>query len=146
MYRLALVITIFILPELVFSQSIHINITGIRSDRGVIILSLYENQEQFKSEQPVYEQKFTKAGMKDSTLFLCIDNLKPGVYAMGVLDDENENGEMDYRRFKLPIEGFGFSNYYLKGFFRPDFDDFSFNLKDNNTYVFVRMKYIKKAE
>jgi uncharacterized protein (DUF2141 family) len=60
-----------------------------------------------------------------------------------VLDDENENGDMDYR-LKRPTEGFGFSNYWHKGLFRPKFEDFRFELAETSKKVLVEMRYIKE--
>jgi uncharacterized protein (DUF2141 family) len=51
-----------------------------------------------------------------------------GKYAVNILHDENENGEID-KGFILPIEGIGFSNFQSIGFSnRPSFSKASFDL------------------
>ena len=35
--------------------------------------------------------------------------IKPGSYAIGVIHDENNNGELDYNFLGIPKEGYGFS-------------------------------------
>ena len=133
------------LLEVIFAQTIRINISGIRSEKGIIVISLFESQKQFKSDQPVLIKNISKDSLKDGILIAQFDNLAPAVYGIVVLDDENENGEMDYR-LKRPTEGFGFSNYYHKGLFRPKFEDFSFKLEEMDVVVDVVMRYIKEAE
>ncbi|PQJ08792.1 hypothetical protein CJD36_022320 [Flavipsychrobacter stenotrophus] len=58
-------------------------------------------------------------------------NLEPGVYGFALLDDENGNGTMDYNMFGMPKEGFGFSDFYLSGLKKPNFDQFKFTLRDH---------------
>ena len=68
-------------------------------------------------------------------------NLKSGIYGIAFLDDENENGEMDYSFF-IPQEGFGFSNYIHSGLQRPDFDEFKFIVsKNKSTSINLVVKY-----
>ena len=69
-----------------------------------------------------------------------IKDLPAGQYAIASLDDENSNGKMDYR-FLLPAEGCGFSNYRHKGIKKPRFDDFDFELTQNNSLIRVEMQY-----
>ena len=140
-----LIFSLFFLVEIAHTQSIRIEISGIRSDKGVMVVSLFENQKQFKSDQPVVIKKFTKEKLKDNTLIVRLNDLTPNAYGIVVLDDENNNGEMDYQLTR-PTEGFGFSNYFHKGLFRPKFDDFSFELKNEDISVDVVMRYIKEAE
>ena len=145
LFRSVLIYNLLLFTGIAYSQSIQVKITGIRSDRGVLLVSLFENQEQFKADQPVIIKKVSKEGVKDSTLIVILNNLKPSTYGIAVLDDENENGDMDYK-FKRPTEGFGFSNYYHRGLFRPKFEEFSIDLKEIITKVEVVMRYIKETE
>lgn len=104
MLRYCIVILIlFVFCEFVHPQSIKTITTGIRSDKGVIIVSLFENQEQFRSDQPALVKNISKEGLKDSRPITRLNTLSPKVYGIAILDDENENGEMDYR-FKRPTE------------------------------------------
>lgn len=139
------IIIFFMYVQMIYGQFVKVEITGIRTDQGILLVSLFENQEQFKSDQPVIIKKVAKAALRDSTLIVEFKNLTPQYYGIAVLDDENENGEMDYR-LKRPTEGFGFSNYWHKGLFRPKFEDFSFELGEKDVVVKVVMRYIKEAE
>ena len=67
--------------------------------------------------------------------------LKPGVYGISVLDDENKDGEMKYNWFGIPKEGYGFSNFYHTGITKPNFKDFDFIVGEKDKIVQVKMKY-----
>ena len=67
--------------------------------------------------------------------------LKPGVYGITILDDENNNGKPEYNFIGLPKEGYGFSNFFLRGINRPQFNDFDFVVGKNDKKVYVKMKY-----
>ncbi|MDI1353782.1 MAG: DUF2141 domain-containing protein [bacterium] len=69
--------------------------------------------------------------MQDGTSKVTFSNLPQGRYAVNILHDENENGEID-KGFILPIEGIGFSNYNSIGLTnRPNFSKASFDLNCN---------------
>ncbi len=51
---------------------------------------------------------------------------------------------MNYSLIGIPIEGFGFSDYYHTGLKRPEFDEFCFVLKNNqNQRILCRIKYMQ---
>jgi uncharacterized protein (DUF2141 family) len=58
--------------------------------------------------------------------------LESGIYGASLLDDENDNGKMDYNLLGIPKEGFGFSNYYHTGFSKPKMQAFQFEVKVGN--------------
>ncbi|MCC6370579.1 MAG: DUF2141 domain-containing protein, partial [Bacteroidia bacterium] len=69
------------------------------------------------------------------------DDLKPGVYGIAILDDENTNEKMDYGWF-LPKEGFGFSDYYHSNMSHPKFESFDFVLKKEAKKVEIKLRYL----
>ena len=129
-------------PQIALSQTMNITVTNIRSTNGKISISIFASEEEFKTEKPSYTQVFDKANVKDKTCTVKID-YKSGTYGLSVYDDENGNGKMDENFLGMPKEGFGLSNYKIKGLSRPAFKDFSFPLKTNeNRAVTVEMKYL----
>jgi uncharacterized protein (DUF2141 family) len=53
-----------------------------------------------------------------------------------VLDDENRNTIM-YYGWIMPKEGFGFWDYFHRGWKTPHFDDFKFYLKSDKQVLIV---------
>lgn len=117
-----------------------VEIVNLRSAKGVVGIGVYTNDDDFKNEKEYILQQFEKAKMLNGKLVVEL-YLPPGTYGLALLDDENENGEMDFS-WMIPQEGFGFSNYTLSGLSRPDFEDFQFIVGPETTKVQVKMKYL----
>ena len=133
---------VILFSQITQSQTMNITITNIRSTKGKLSISVFASAEEFKAGKPSFTRYFEKTNIKDKT---CIINIpfKQGVYGLSVYDDENNNGKMDNNLIGLPKEGFGLSNYKIKGLTSPDFNDFNFQLKANeNTSIMVELKYL----
>lgn len=123
-----------------FAQTLTVNISGIRNNKGALCIGIYTNSRQFETDQPFRRQVVTKERVKDGTIAVIIKDLPAGKYGIAVLDDENNNEKMDYYLL-LPVEGCGFSNYRHTGLIRPRFEDFSFIHMPFEKEIIVNMKY-----
>ncbi|NDP22511.1 MAG: DUF2141 domain-containing protein [Paludibacter sp.] len=113
----------------------------MRNTKGDLCIAIFADQAGFKAEKPILEMKYKKNKMPKGE-FRVIIQIKEGKYGLSVLDDENENGRMNYNILGIPQEGFGFSNYLHKGIKIPAFNDFSFIVEKNNIVeISVTMKY-----
>jgi uncharacterized protein (DUF2141 family) len=124
-----------------FGQTLKINISGIRNSSGTIRLAFYTTSESFDKEEPMFIKIEPKTKLANGALSISYPNLKPGVYGIAILDDENSNQKMDYG-WVLPKEGFGFSDYYHAGMSRPKFENFDFILKNENKTVDIKLRYL----
>ena len=61
----------------------------------------------------MFFRSFDKSRVKDGRMTVEI-SVKCGIYGISVIDDENNNGKMEYNLLGIPKEGFGFSNFNLK--------------------------------
>ncbi|HOK39015.1 MAG: DUF2141 domain-containing protein [Bacteroidales bacterium] len=130
-----------LISSFLLSQNVVIEICGIRTNKGKIRVAVFKSHNDFIKEKPYYECFFDKNYIKKNKNTIKID-LKPGTYGIAVLDDENDNGKMDFTLVGIPQEGFGFSNYYTSGLIRPSFDDFKFVVLQGESNVEVKMRYI----
>ena len=82
-------IAAFYLP--VFSQGsrISIEITNIRSEKGLIRLALYDHKDQFPDD-PSRSYDFPKTRTEEDLLEVILNDIPPGTYAISILDDEDE--------------------------------------------------------
>ncbi len=138
-----LIIVIFLLALVIraFPVELDIEMTGIRNSKGRIRVAVFINEVQFKKEQPQKSIMYDKSNLIDKKIEISICDLRPGIYGIAVLDDENDNGKLDYKLF-IPCEGIGFSCYEHK-LRKPDFSDFSFELKDGlQQRLKIQIKYI----
>ena len=141
MKRVSLLALFLFSTIMLFSQSMVVDISGIRNKDGLIRLAFFVDEEGFKSEKPALVCMLEKKRVLNGNLTVHLDSIPPGLYGIALLDDENKNGKLDYK-FIIPKEGVGFSNYDQHGIHRPVFSDFSFLLKKNVTLrVPIRLKY-----
>jgi uncharacterized protein (DUF2141 family) len=130
-YHFALIVFSLFKP-LELTQNIEVKVTGIRNNKGYIIISVFKDQASFEKEKPFISKKFDKKEMKNDHLIAGF-HLEEGIYGFALLDDENNDAKMEYSFLGIPQEGFGFSNYYHTGFSRPKFE--SFKLQINKQVV-----------
>ncbi len=119
--------------------SIEVKFTNIRNSKGRIQMQIYRSQEAFASENYWKQVHVSKKELKNKTLNYTFSGIPSGTYGIAILDDENENGEMDYKML-LPAEGYGFSDFYHTSWSRPTFSEFKFSLNANKS-VTVKVKY-----
>ena len=124
------------------AQNITVNISGIRAEKGQIVIGVFKDSDTYLKEKPFVNEIFPKKNIKGEAMSVQF-SLEPGVYGLCLLDDENNNGEMEYNFLGMPKEGFGFSDYYHKGIKKPKFDSFKFILnKDQNKKISIKIRYI----
>ncbi len=142
--RKLVVVLIILFVKSVHGQEVPVKfeIDNLRNADGSIIVSVYKDSESFDDGIPDFRQTFSKTeNMKDGT-FQAQILLLPGIYGLVFLDDENDDGEMTNNLLGLPKEGFGFSNYYLSGFKKPKFSDFSFELTEDGKSMKIKLRYL----
>jgi len=123
------------------AQTITIEFTNIRNNKGQFCLGVYTNQKDYANKIAVKKQKVIKSTMKDGKLTTKIEGLSPGTYGIALLDDEDFDRKMDYG-FLLPKEGFAFSDYYHTGMSRPSFEDFDFVLGKEDKTIEMKIRYL----
>jgi uncharacterized protein (DUF2141 family) len=111
--------------------SLTIKVEHLKNSKGVVQFSLYNKDGSIPDEKykKYYKKKIAK--IDHNTAIITFENLPKGKYAVNVLHDENKNGKID-KKFILPKEGIGFSNYESIGFSnRPNFSKASFEFNSN---------------
>lgn len=117
-------------------------IKNLRNSDGSIIVSVYKDAKSFDDGFPEFHQTLSKKENIENGTFRAQISLRPGVYGLVFLDDENGDGAMNNNLLGIPKEGFGFSNFYLSGFKKPKFTEFSFKLTENMETMQVRLRYL----
>lgn len=141
MKRIFFLFLLFFISISAFSQTLIVEISGIRNREGLIRLAFFESEAGFRAEKPAFERMLSKASVQNGNLVVSLDSIPPGTNGIALLDDENNNGKLDYRLI-LPKEGVGFSNYVHHGIRRPVLSDFSFLVKKNVTLrISIRLTY-----
>jgi uncharacterized protein (DUF2141 family) len=124
------------------AQNVEVIITGIRTEKGQIVIGVFKDDESFKKEESFLEKRFVKNGISNEEMRVQF-SLEPGIYGLSLMDDENSNGKMEYNFLGIPKEGFGFSDYYHTGITKPKFDSFKFSInKDQTKKITIRIRYM----
>ncbi len=123
------------------TYSLTVEVNGLQNSKGIVQFALYNKDGTIPDEHYKKCCKILKEKIQNGSSKVTFSNLPIGKYAVNILHDENENGEID-KGFILPIEGVGFSNYQSIGLTnRPNFSKASFELKSDKK-IFVKVIYL----
>ena len=123
------------------ASGVHVSITDLRSDNGVVRACLTARPAAFPkcSKDPNSLKLVVRAGSNADFWF---KDVAPGRYAIAVLHDENDNGKADRAITMIPKEGFGFSRDAKVRFGPPKFDEAAFDVAGGAKEMPIRMRYI----
>lgn len=122
------------------AAKLQVEITGVRNDRGVLLISLYNQEEGFPDNpsRSISKRMLKSAAGKVITEW---SELAAGSHAIAVLHDENSDGKMNTNLIGIPIEGFGFSNNKLGLAGPPSFQRASIELKRGFNKTIIKLRY-----
>jgi uncharacterized protein (DUF2141 family) len=142
-----ILLSVLLSPVILIAQNnLEINIDNIKNNNGNIIIGLYAEDNHFPRNAS--DGKTVKASTNGiSVLF---QNIKPGIYAVSALHDENRNEDLDQNKMGMPKEGFGFSNNAKGVLGPPSFKKAHIELhegmKDTVLSISINMRYMIKRK
>jgi uncharacterized protein (DUF2141 family) len=120
------------------AQSIlEVTVQNIKEKKGSIRVGLFTSEKEFLKKAA--EGKVVKAS--DNEVKVSFEGLKPGTYAVSVIHDENENGELDSNFMGIPKEGFCFGNNAMGSFGPPSFEEAKVVVEKEPVKQVVKLKY-----
>lgn len=146
--RIAGIISVLLLHLGVLAQPtepqenvIHIDIDGLRSDRGEVLCGLFSSAADFpkKPEKALARYKSTISNGHATCQF---ESVPSGTYAVSVFHDENSNGKLDTNFLGIPREGVGASNNAAGHLGPPSFSAAAFQHSGNRTTLKITLKYL----
>ena len=136
---LAAILTSFTLRPASGQAKLEVTVKNIRQAKGTIRVGLFDKEDTFLKKAA--EGKVVKASV--SEVVVIFENVKPGEYALSVIHDENENGQLDSNVIGMPTEGFAFGNNAMGMFGPPSFEKAKLNLEANKAVVqTITLKYL----
>ena len=96
-------------------SSLTVSVNKLRNSNGNVLFALYNTEDAFPDEHYKKYYKIHRGKIENGSSLVIFENLPPGKYAVNILHDENKDGKIQ-RRFILPLEGIGFSNFQSIGF------------------------------
>lgn len=143
---LALVFSLLSPPALAQAQLaqenlVHVEISGLRSDRGQVRCALFSSAIDFpkRAEKAVAQ---AKSDISQGRAVCEFPGIAFGTYAVSVFHDENSNGKMDTNFMGIPREGVGASNNAKGHFGPPKFDAAAFKFSGGRMNLKITINYL----
>lgn len=116
-------------------HTLTVTVTNIPGAKGNLLVGVYNSPSSFTGK-PLPESPKVPLTSADSVTAK-IEGLKPGTYAVAVIQDLNGNGELDRNAFGMPQEPLAFSviKKIPKG--KPSFKACSFEIKDEDVALTI---------
>lgn len=108
-----------------------IPIKGPVEASGHLLYSLYKDGVGFP-DQPKQAFRSGKQTVVPGENRIIIQSIPPGRYALALVHDRNDNGELDKNGMGIPSEPFGFSNNVIGAFGPPKFQRAQFLVQPGN--------------
>ncbi len=120
--------------------TIIIELETLKNHDGVILVSLYANDEGFPDEwEKAFRSKIVP--ITEELTEIRLEEVPHGTYGLAVVHDENENMKLDTNFFGVPREGYGFSNNARGRFGPPRFSDVQFTLDSDTSLHQIKLNY-----
>ena len=125
-------------------------VEGIGARGGTIIAGLYDSHESYRlavaesSRAMVNDPKrLVGVSLRPTTdrHSIVFSDLRPGVYAVVVFHDENDDGKLDKNAIGLPTEAYAISNNARGLLGAPDFKDAAVHITDGDDAIRVTLVY-----
>jgi uncharacterized protein (DUF2141 family) len=136
-----IILTGFISPHIVQSQNytITVTITGLHSDKGKVMLSLYNSEDGYP-KGPKKAYRLTSSPITNNMCTIVLTDIPKGTYAIACFHDENNNGKLDTNFLGIPNEGTGASNNAKGSMGPPKFKDAKF-VVDKDVSISIKIAY-----
>ncbi|MBW4641481.1 MAG: DUF2141 domain-containing protein [Goleter apudmare HA4340-LM2] len=123
------------------TQTLTVVVNGINNKKGQICIGVYDREKGFPSSTSNLADSAC-VNITGNTLKHKFFGLKPGNYAVAIVDDQNGDRKLNKDFFGIPTEGFGISNNPIVSIQTgtPDFGKAKF-LLDKNTTINITVKY-----
>lgn len=122
-----------VIDSLLMNTKIVIEVYDFENQNGNLAIAIYNSSSTFNSESLYYRD--TSIAVSATDMMLEIDSMEAGTYAISILHDADESGDMEMGGFLnlVPQEGFGFSNNPTIGLSEPEFNDCKFVIEDGQS-------------
>ncbi len=123
------------------TTDVTVTISNLRNVKGVIRACMTQNKKRFPKCRGDANAYSTVVSARKNAV-LTFKNVKPGIYAIALLHDENNNGKADRALSMIPKEGFGFSRDAKVVMSPPKFSSAAFTVGETPVNQAIRMRYM----
>lgn len=117
------------------NKTITVNISGLDSDKGKVMVALFNRAEDFPKNPTIRKSAFINKNIAS----VSFENLEAGTYAIMCFHDKNKNQKLDFSGMGRPKERIAVSNNAKGRFGPPKFKDAKFLTQDKITIQNIEM-------
>jgi uncharacterized protein (DUF2141 family) len=122
--------------QVLFAADMNVRVEGIRTNAGHLLMAVSSTPAAWNGEaEPAAVQRIVATGGTAETRF---SELAPGRYAVQVMHDANDNGDLDSNLVGMPIEGYGFSNN-PRVMRKATFEEAAFDVPGDGTSIVIHL-------
>ncbi|WP_163130373.1 DUF2141 domain-containing protein [Agarivorans sp. Alg241-V36] len=132
---------IALLPLSALAAPVHVDVQGISSKKGQIVLRVWDSSESYLKES-IFTQALPAKSASDGELRLTISEPLPAECAINVYHDINANGVLDTNWFGIPKEPTGMSNNPKGSFGPPSYQDAKIKLSGQEQVFRIKIEEI----
>jgi uncharacterized protein (DUF2141 family) len=122
-------------------DQIQAEILNLKSDRGTVYCSIYRAPGIGFPIDPSKAIKFARSKIGNRRARCDFDRLGPGVFAVGMMHDENNNRRFDKNWLGMPAEGYGVSRDAIRKFRVPRFHEAAFSYGGGTVRIAIHAHY-----
>jgi len=124
---------LFCIKNIYADISFVVEIHNVTVNGGIVYIGIYTDEESFRRINP---ERIIAIEPK-SVILLQEIQLPEGEYVIGLLQDSNGNGNMDYGMFGIPKEPYGWSN--MNGKNPGNFNELKFRINKQNNRIIISL-------
>ena len=121
------------------NRTITVNVSTFRNGKGALGCRLYAGPDGFPKKLTHKLQQVVPIRGPSATCKFA--GIAPGTYAVAVVHDENNNGQVDTNFLGIPTEGYGVSNNRTYAMSWPKWDESKFQVADKDVVLNVTLRY-----
>ena len=130
-YGVLSLLILFVANNIYAEHIFTIEINNIIINGGTVYMAIYFDEQSFKNNHP----DITLQIIPNSINCLQEITLPEGEYVVGIFQDTNGNGKIDYGLFGIPKESYGFSN--MKGKTPGNYNQLKFSINNSNERIII---------
>jgi uncharacterized protein (DUF2141 family) len=120
---------------------IHVEISGLRSDKGQVLCALYSSADGFPKKGDK-AAAHARSPISNGHAVCEFPSVTVGTYAVSAFHDENSNGKLDTNFVGIPRDGVGASNNAKGHFGPPKFDAAAFRFSGSRLELKITINYL----
>jgi uncharacterized protein (DUF2141 family) len=122
-------------------DKIRVEMLGLRSDSGTVYVTLYAAPGEGFPGDADKAVGSAHAKIAKGRAYCEMSGFAPGVYAVAMIHDENDNHKLDTNWLGIPTEGYGASRDAKARFGPPSFKDAAFTYSGGSVRIPIHVRY-----